>query len=136
MASILARDNLLNDVRMILDRLFSRREECIERLRLQLPHARDGVQVRHLGLGEHFLLDVQDCSIDLVGDERRNVLARDRDEVYFFRIDLCGTQHAAAEEVGEAARFLDADALALEIGHRLDLAAHHHRGLKFGQIGG
>ena len=53
-----------------------------------------------------------------------------------FGIDLGRTQHAAAEEVGEAARLLDAYALALEIGHRLDLAAHHHRGFKFGQIGG
>ena len=56
----------------------------------------------------------------------RHILARDRHEVYFFRIDLCGTQHAAAENVGEATRLLNADTLAFEISQRLDLAAHNH----------
>jgi hypothetical protein len=41
--------------------------------------------------------------------------------VHLLGIDLRRAQHAAGQNVGEAAGLLDADPLALEVGERLDL---------------
>ncbi len=79
---------------------------------------------------------MQDGRVDLVRYQGRHVFAGDGDEIHFFRIDLGRTQDAAAEQVGKAARLLNTDALALEVGHGLDIAAHHQRGFKLRQIGG
>ena len=113
-ASILADDDRLHDRGLVLDGLFGRRQEGIERLRLQLPHAPNGVQVRHLALGQHFLFDMQDRGVDLIGDQRRHVFACDADEVDVLGIDLGRAQYAAAQNVGKTAGLLDADALALQ----------------------
>ena len=110
------------------------RGDQIERLRLQFPHARDGVNAGHLGLGEHLLLHVQDAGVDLIGHQRRNVLGGDADEVHVLRVDLGGAKHGAAVDVGKAARLLDADTLAFEIGHCRNVGPSDHRGFELGRI--
>lgn len=128
-------DDGLDHCRVRGDGLFRCRQEGVERLGLQLPHSADGVQIRHLALGEHFLLDIQDRGVDLVRHQGRHVFAGDANEVDVFRIDPGGAQNAAAKQVGESARLLNADALSFQIFRRLDFGAHHLRGFELRQIG-
>ena len=84
----------------------------------------------HLLLSQHLLLDMQNSGVDLIGNQCRHVLRRDAYKIDVLWVDVGSAQHILAQNIGEAAGLLDADALACQVGHCLYIVADDHRGLK------